>query len=473
MDKKHRDILRRHWYSLRQDLEIEKLLPHLVKVLDQADDETVKAEGPGRGKMVDKLLEILPRKGPATFDNFVKALQKIQPFLADRLLQESGDSLFWRRCVCKDNRQDNLSVLGLCKHPLVGERNSFWRRCVCKDNLSVLGLCKHPLVGELKDEVDLILSKVAAFRQPPNISSMTICPLHRSNLGSGWSRGTNTRCRVPALLSNHGKTSKTWPKCDRGIGKSDSQKTGIFLQVGSGICATCRKTLKALTDEEHTSTIPSSGEIEMDLNVVEQMGNLTLLPKPGDAQSSSRNIRELPQMCHQLRLIVINDNSDKEKGCVKSYQRYCSFQQHLDCGKHKYALEHETFYDKAMILYATRLEHGAGVVPEVTDDMRVSSDANSEALPMGWALKSTTGIEVVTERNIQDLTNKVMETFAPQHPIMVDAHNCELVCQSKTGKVYNKEAARHLHLTGNGCIHHFRDAKTTICSATKGFCWQM
>lgn len=44
-----------------------------------------------------------------------------------------------------------------------------------------------------------------------------------------------------------------------------------------------------------------------------------------------------------------------------------------------------------MTLYATRLEHGAGVVPEVADDMRVSSDANSEALPMGWALKSTTG----------------------------------------------------------------------------------
>ena len=34
------------------------------------------------------------------------------------------------------------------------------------------------------------------------------------------------------------------------------------------------------------------------------------------------------------------------------------------------------------------------------------------------------------ERNIQDLTEEVMETFAPQlqHPIMVDKHNvCELV----------------------------------------------
>ncbi|KAJ7363112.1 hypothetical protein OS493_011386 [Desmophyllum pertusum] len=91
MNVKDRDILRRHWSSLRQDLDIENLLPHLVDVLDPADEEQVKAEGPGRGKMIDKLLEILPRKGPATFDNFVKALQRIQPLLADILLQESGN----------------------------------------------------------------------------------------------------------------------------------------------------------------------------------------------------------------------------------------------------------------------------------------------------------------------------------------------------------------------------------------------
>ena len=87
-------------------------------------------------------------------------------------------------------------------------------------------------------EDELILSRAAVFRQPVNISSMTICPLHRSKLGLGWGRGSNTRCRVPALISSHGTRSKTWPKCDRGIGKSDSQvilkKTGLFLQVGSG-----------------------------------------------------------------------------------------------------------------------------------------------------------------------------------------------------------------------------------------------
>lgn len=77
-----------------------------------------------------------------------------------------------------------------------------------------------------------------------------------------------------------------------------------------------------------------------------------------------------------------------EEGCVKSYQRYFSLQRHLDCGKHKYALEHETLYDKAMTLYATKLEHGAGVIAEVAGDVRISSGAGA-ALPMGWALKST------------------------------------------------------------------------------------
>ena len=92
--------------------------------------------------------------------------------------------------------------------------------------------------SSIRDEVDLILSRAGVFRQPANVGSMIICPLHRSKLGLGWIKGTNARCRVPALLSNHGKKSTTWPKCDRGIGKSDSQviltKTGVFLQVGSG-----------------------------------------------------------------------------------------------------------------------------------------------------------------------------------------------------------------------------------------------
>ena len=94
------------------------------------------------------------------------------------------------------------------------------------------------------DEVDLILSRAAVFTQPANINSMTICPLHHEKLGLGWRRGSTARCRVPEALSNHDRRGKKWPKCDRGIGKIDSQiilkKTGEFLQIGSGKFAFCK-----------------------------------------------------------------------------------------------------------------------------------------------------------------------------------------------------------------------------------------
>ena len=105
-----------------------------------------------------------------------------------------------------------------------------------------------------KDEVDLILSRVGIFTHPGNINSMTICPLHREKLGLGWRRGSNARCRMPAVLSNHDKRGKKWPKCDRGIGKIDAQiilkKTGVFLQVGSGkltFCILCLFFLNSLS----------------------------------------------------------------------------------------------------------------------------------------------------------------------------------------------------------------------------------
>ena len=94
-----------------------------------------------------------------------------------------------------------------------------------------------------KNEVDLILSRAAIFSPPLNIHSMTICPSHRAKLGLGWTRGSSTTCRVPSEISNHSKSDKTWPKCNRGIGKGDSQiilkRTGVFLQVGSGKLTPC------------------------------------------------------------------------------------------------------------------------------------------------------------------------------------------------------------------------------------------
>ena len=81
-----------------------------------------------------------------------------------------------------------------------------------------------------------------------------------------------------------------------------------------------------------------------------------------------------------------------QEGCVKSFQRYHALEKHLDCERHKYAIEHETLYDKAMKSYATKLEHGACKLVEADeDDISVHSIENPEnMLPMGWALKSTT-----------------------------------------------------------------------------------
>ena len=40
-------------------------------------------------------------------------------------------------------------------------------------------------------------------------------------------------CGVPEALSNHDRRRKNWPKYDRGIGKIDLKKTGVFLQGSS------------------------------------------------------------------------------------------------------------------------------------------------------------------------------------------------------------------------------------------------
>ena len=61
-------------------------------------------------------------------------------------------------------------------------------------------------------EVDLILCWAAKFTRNERMLAMTICPIHCTKLGLGWSRGFSTRCRVPEGICNHGKGKGTWPK---------------------------------------------------------------------------------------------------------------------------------------------------------------------------------------------------------------------------------------------------------------------
>lgn len=108
---------------------------------------------------------------------------------------------------------------------------------LCKKDIS-----KHSSAlgfGGPQDEIDLILCRANRFNfSEQRVSSMTICPNHRASLGVGWTRGSSTRCRVPESISQHGKGTARWPKGERGIGKDEAiailNKTGIFIQVGSG-----------------------------------------------------------------------------------------------------------------------------------------------------------------------------------------------------------------------------------------------
>ena len=161
------------------------------------------------------------------------------------------NSLNWHQFK---TRQDVNTVVVFCVmdvccsfKSIVGETCGFDKRSRTQEAVSIpLLACSKRIDSHStsfgfsgpKDEVDLILSRAAIFSPPVKIHSMTTCPSHRAKLGLGWTRGSSTRCRVPSEISNHGKSDRTWPKCDKGIGKRDSQiilkRTGVFLQVGSG-----------------------------------------------------------------------------------------------------------------------------------------------------------------------------------------------------------------------------------------------
>ena len=74
---------------------------------------------------------------------------------------------------------------------------------------------------------------------------------------------------------------------------------------------------------------------------------------------------------------------------MKVYQRFSSLQHHLDLGKHKCALEHETLRDRAALGYAERLQGQSGSVPEIEQVRKQLNLWNQPFLPRGWALKSS------------------------------------------------------------------------------------
>ena len=86
MEQKHRTILRHYWNDIRDNLEPKNILPKLVLVLKEKDEEEIKAQSTRQGRC-DKLLEILPTKGKKAFNIFVNALVKEAPDLEQELTQ--------------------------------------------------------------------------------------------------------------------------------------------------------------------------------------------------------------------------------------------------------------------------------------------------------------------------------------------------------------------------------------------------
>ena len=89
----------------------------------------------------------------------------------------------------------------------------------------------------VENESELILARAGIFyMSAKDINALTICPFHRSELGTGWRRSQNT-CRIPDEIASHGKGNSV--KGDRGVSRAISkvifERTGILVPLGSGI----------------------------------------------------------------------------------------------------------------------------------------------------------------------------------------------------------------------------------------------
>ena len=67
--------------------------------------------------------------------------------------------------------------------------------------------CNKDVQGHKRVENDsvLILARAGIFyMSAKDINALTICPFHRSELGTGWRRSQNT-CRIRDEIASHGK----------------------------------------------------------------------------------------------------------------------------------------------------------------------------------------------------------------------------------------------------------------------------
>ena len=87
MEDKDCRILRDYRPNIIRDLEPKRILPELGRtVLTQYDEDEIRVQST-RLERCEKLLEIIPRKGPKAFKALVEALKEEAPHLAQDLIE--------------------------------------------------------------------------------------------------------------------------------------------------------------------------------------------------------------------------------------------------------------------------------------------------------------------------------------------------------------------------------------------------
>ena len=74
------------------------------------------------------------------------------------------------------------------------------------------------------------------------------------------------------------------------------------------------------------------------------------------------------------------------EGCVSTFQRHCNLERHMHYGKCIFVEERHSLLDKAKILYAGKLQEGSSAQPFIAGS---ELSEQSQALPQGWALRSS------------------------------------------------------------------------------------
>ncbi|XP_067020382.1 cilia- and flagella-associated protein 157-like isoform X2 [Acropora muricata] len=105
MEEKHRTILRRQWFNIRDNLEPNNILPKLVLVLRETDEEEIREQST-RQERCDKLLYILPTRGENAFNVFVNALVQEAPHLAKKLTE--AVTIFENQLIDDRAQSENL-----------------------------------------------------------------------------------------------------------------------------------------------------------------------------------------------------------------------------------------------------------------------------------------------------------------------------------------------------------------------------